>query len=77
MEEKNLAGNVLKLGRLGWRGIMLALIALAFFTSWVNWKQSSNHIDHATEATNRNTEAWNKNSEVLYSLKTVIETKLR
>ena len=73
-------GIVKQLGMLpkyGLVGVFFALIALAAFMGWMVFKISGNHIDHATEATVRNTQAWNDNTAALTGLKTIIETKIK
>lgn len=68
MEEK-LAGNIVKLGRLGLVGVMIGLIVLTGFSVYALWNLVGNHLDHSTQATIHNTDAWNKNTEVLGELK--------
>ena len=67
--DDNIVKQLGLLPKYGLVGVFFALIALAAFMGYLVLKISGNHINHATEATIRNTEAWNNNTETLGELK--------
>jgi len=65
-------------------GVIMAILALFGLLIWTNWKTSANHIDHSTEAIERNTEAIgdmksviSANNEVLRAINQTLLIKVK
>lgn len=68
--EEIIPSSLVKLGEYGTAGIILALIGLVGLIGWLFYKFASNHTEHTNSAFDRNTEA-------LAKLCTIIELKLK
>lgn len=76
-EQEAIVKQLGMLPKYGLVGIMMGFLVLIGMGMWVNWKQSSNHIDHNTAALNLVSDAVFENAKATAKLQTFLETRLR